>query len=127
MIASQTTKTNSLIQVPIEEWTSSQEYIDEVSLALHQLIAEKLRANNDLINVARNNLKSWMQHGKDIEGVGAWAEWKEILDKFSIDEVIEIITANTDEGQRLRSSSPFVGIVSQKERERIMVRCAEII
>ncbi len=125
MISSQITKTNSLIQIPIEEWTSSQEYIDEVSLLLHCAVAEKLKGNYELINIARNNLQRWMQTGKDFEDVGAWVDWKEILETSSIDEVIEVITADTDEGQRLRSSSPFVGIISQDERKRIMVQCAE--
>ena len=50
----------------------------------------------------------------------AW-EWKEILTPRA--EVREILLEESDEGQRLRSSKPFAGIVTEAERAENMRRC----
>jgi len=34
----------------------------------------------------------------------------------SLNEILEILTQNSDEGQRLRQSTPFSGVLSQQER-----------
>ncbi|HEY5705879.1 MAG TPA: hypothetical protein VIS96_09930 [Terrimicrobiaceae bacterium] len=33
-----------------------------------------------------------------------------------MNEVLEILTVDSDEGQRLRQSTPFTGILNQRER-----------
>jgi hypothetical protein len=53
-------------------------------------------------------------------------EWMKILDRKRADEIADMITSDTDEGQRLRSSSPFVGILSHEERDKTWSECAEI-
>ena len=40
----------------------------------------------------------------------------------SLNEILEILTQNSDEGQRLRQSTPFSGVLSQKERLDIFRR-----
>ena len=47
-------------------------------------------------------------------------EWQEILGEADVDRLIEILTDTSDEGQRLRSSSPFVGVLSPEERLEIL-------
>ena len=56
----------------------------------------------------------------------ALVEWQEILENSTPEEIRKIITQDTDEGQRLRSSSPFAGVLSEAEREKIWSECAEI-
>ena len=96
--------------------------VDFFSLTLHRAVAEKMLTNEDgVLRIARENLDRWLNSPSFAKrGRRALLEWKEILD-FSEPEVIRrIITADTDEGQRLRSSSPFAGVLTDEERENCM-------
>ena len=89
---------------------------------LHSGVAEKLRLNpTEVWQIDRQNLDRWLQTENS-----ALREWQEILETHSPEEIIKIITQDTDEGQRLRSSSPFVGVLSDAERDKIWSECAEI-
>jgi len=46
--------------------------------------------------------------------VRCYQEWLAILDR-PVDEIQAILLAETDEGQRLRQSSPFAGVVPFRE------------
>jgi len=97
-------------------------FIDLYSLMLHSGVAEKLRLNpTEVLQIARQNLDRWLKTENS-----ALREWQEILDTHTPAEIIKIITQDTDEGQRLRSSSPFVGVLSDAERDKIWSECAEI-
>lgn len=97
-------------------------FVDLFSLMLHASVAEKLRLNpNEVLQIAHDNLKRWLKNENF-----ALLEWKQILETHSPAEIIKIITQDTDEGQRLRSSSPFVGVLSEMERDKIWSECAKI-
>lgn len=97
-------------------------FIDLFNLMLHTAVAEKLRRNpKSVLQIAHNNLKNWLKDNNP-----ALLEWQNILETETPEEIIKIITQNTDEGQRLRSSSPFAGVLSESEREKIWSECAEI-
>lgn len=97
-------------------------FIDLFSLMLHRAVSEKLRRNPEkVLQIARSNLKKWLKDKNP-----ALLEWQNILENKTPAEIIKIISADTDEGQRLRSSSPFAGVLSEAEREKIWNECAEI-
>jgi len=48
----------------------------------------------------------------------AFYEWKIIL-SGSIQNIYDILTGKDSKSQRIRSSNPFVGILSEKERQKI--------
>lgn len=103
-------------------------FIDLFSLLLHRVVAEKMRSNESaVLQVAQNNLKHWLK-SENFKGSekNALLEWREILENRTPEEIQKLITADTDEGQRLRSSSPFAGVLSEEERERIWSECAKI-
>jgi hypothetical protein len=52
----------------------------------------------------------------------ALRECQTILFTHSLNEVLEILTEESDDGQRLRQSSPFSGILSQRERLEVFRR-----
>lgn len=93
---------------------------DLVSLALHQLVAVRLRSNPGLIEKAGSNLQKWLTKTPDVQ---VWLEWKNILETETLEDILRIITSETEEGQRLRSSSPFAGIISNRERKAIIEIC----
>ena len=89
-------------------------WLDNPSLAY-----AKIDVDPTVINVAHENLERWRrQHGSLAR---AHLEWLEILKRPWAD-VRAILLDESDEGQRLRSSSPFVGIVTQEERLQIINR-----
>jgi len=93
---------------------------DLISLALHRAVAFRLRSNPNLIRHAETNLQNWLSINPNTP---AWLEWRTILEKESLENILKIITAETDEGQRLRSSSPFAGLVTAEERRAIIEYC----
>ncbi len=105
----------------------SHAFLDEFALAYHRAVAERLRAEPvAVLEHARRNLERWAEG--DTFAVGEKAsleEWRGILDEADVDRLIEIITEASEEGQRLRSSSPFVGTLSPEERLEILAACEQ--
>ena len=103
-------------------------FIDLFNLMLHHAVAEKLRQDAKAgLQIARDNLNRWLA-SESFAGSEriALLEWREIIETHAPEEIIKIILQDTDEGQRLRSSSPFAGVLTEAERERIWSECAEI-
>ncbi|WP_133792959.1 hypothetical protein [Prosthecobacter fusiformis] len=84
-----------------------------------KLIAERLRTQPELVNTAIGRLKD--RHG------GLYAaeqEWLDLLQKLDVQEIASLLEDAGDEGQRLRSSSPFHGFpfITQQENEDVRQR-----
>ena len=78
-------------------------------------IAAGLPAHLEWIDLARNNLDRWSRLNADSPGLlRCYAEWREWLDR-PMQEICGLLTAKTDEGQRLRQSSPFAGVLTPSE------------
>jgi hypothetical protein len=90
--------------------------LDERSLALHRLIAEKVLADPALLDKARDNLRRWQQ----TEGSPklALAEWEQIL-SGPTDQIVQFLTEESERATRLRQSSPFAGVLTDAERKAI--------
>lgn len=104
-------------------------FSDRFSLSLHRRIAKKLHVDPArVLSVANENLDKWLSTKSFATGAerGALLEWKTILERSSPGDIESIITAESDEGQRLRSSSPFVGILNEEEQNITWNECAEI-
>ncbi len=105
-------------------WESHQ-LLDEIALAYHRAVAERLRRTPEIvIEIARQNLARWLASDAFDGGTGApLREWEAIIDRSNVEQLIAIITGESDEGQRLRSSSPFVGAIAEEERLEILHAC----
>lgn len=98
-------------------------FVDLFNLMLHRAVAKKLRRDaKSVLRISHDNLNRWLKKNEN----SALLEWRKILETHTPEEIIKIISQDTNEGQRLRSSSPFVGVLSETERERIWSECAEI-
>lgn len=84
---------------------------------MHAVIARKIERDPTLLQIAVGNVERWsQQRGKDTP---AWLdEWREILNRPWA-EVVALITDPSENGARLRQSSPFAGILTSQERWRI--------
>ena len=96
---------------------SDHRLLDARSLAMHCKIAQKISRDPELLNVAKENLARWSQKaaGKEPRYL---QEWREILER-PWPEIADFITSISDDAIRLRSSSPFAGVLSAEERKRI--------
>jgi len=96
---------------------SDHRILDARSLAMHCKIAQKISRDPDLLDKARANVERWS--AKSADPLPQYLhEWQEIL-KRPWPEIAEIITSMSDEATRLRSSSPFAGILTADERDQI--------
>jgi hypothetical protein len=96
--------------------------IDQVSLELAHRVAGQLRLHPELMAVARANLARWSrQNAATGSLLRCYAEWQEIIAR-PVDEVCDLLCAETDQGQRLRQNSPFVGVLSPAEVWAIKAR-----
>ncbi len=89
--------------------------IEERSLALHREIAQRLRENPALLEIARGNLNRWIQSQGDRL---YWTEWKKILNS-PLNEIFAFLVSPEDKARWLRQSSPFCGILTPQERWKI--------
>jgi hypothetical protein len=87
--------------------------LDERSLALHRLVAEKVLANPALLDKARGNVRRWQESHSSSSL--ALAEWEQIL-TGTPDQVARFLAERSEKATRLRQSSPFTGILTEPER-----------
>jgi hypothetical protein len=90
---------------------------DERSMALHREIAKKLGSNPDLWAIPKNNIARWKKAGK--RPAPYVVEWEYILCEYSRERILSILESDSEESARLRSSSPFTGILNDDERRAI--------
>lgn len=102
-------------------------FVDRYSLTLHRAIAEKMLRDEDrILRIARGNLARWLKKESFAGSSGIpLREWQRILGNSTPTQIRRILTADTDESQRLRSSSPFTGILTKAERDKYWSECAE--
>lgn len=87
------------------------------SLALHREIVRKLRNNPVLWRVPEENLLKWKAKSDHLSP--ALQEWEHILKTQSHEQILDILESTDEDAVRLRSSSPFTGILSHDERSTI--------
>lgn len=89
------------------------------SLALHRMVAERLRADPTLLEKARTRVAGWLADGS-VPRPAAEA-WRAELER-PVDEVIATLTETAERARRLRRSSPFAGVVDPRTRWEVWRR-----
>ena len=78
-------------------------------------IADGLPEHPEWLELARANLDRWSRLNSNASSLlRCYAEWRRLL-ALPLEEICAILTAENDEGQRLRQNSPFAGVLSPKE------------
>lgn len=114
---------NSAIVANAERTMSDHERIDRQVAAMHRVIAERLRSGDlSALERARSNLERWE---RQFGGVlpAAYLEWVAILDS-GLDSVLRVLEGGDQDAVRIRSSSPFTGVLSPRERWEILTHAA---
>ena len=96
------------------------EILDDRSLEMDRVIAEKIRANPKLVQIALANIDRWLANPDYSEsGRQAALEWKSIIENSSVEALVTLLESSSEEARRLRQSSPFCGILTPDERRTI--------
>ncbi len=96
---------------------------EQISLNLHLLVKKELLSDPDkVISIGKNNLRRWKER---YEKEPVWMkEWGTLLAQ-GVSAIASILESVDEKSILLRSSSPFTGIISQKERMEIIKKCKE--
>ena len=97
------------------------EVIDERALEMDRVVARELRADPSKLD----RVVAWIErfladpdysvHSKD-----ALTEWLDLIRTRGLPGVLAALEDRSEEGQRIRQSSPFAVIMPQDERRRIL-------
>jgi hypothetical protein len=88
------------------------------SLAMHRVIAERLRGDPRWLERARERVAGWMAQGRSPYYAAAWQR----LLESPIEEICAMLVADTEEARALRQATPFAGAIGPRERWSIWAR-----
>ncbi|MBF0356929.1 MAG: hypothetical protein HQL43_17015 [Alphaproteobacteria bacterium] len=88
--------------------------IDERSLELHLLIAQKIRQNPALFNKARATLARW--RGVVCQSSQPYLDEWEALMTEGLEACLSVAVERSQRAAALRQASPFTGILTNQER-----------
>lgn len=93
--------------------------IDKRSLALHRLVAEKIRQDPALFEKAKATLARWMTI------VGASSQpylerWERLMNQ-GLDVNLAVATEDSERASAMRQASPFAGILTDQERKEFLL------
>jgi len=94
--------------------------LDDRSLEMDRVIAERIRANPKLVQIALANIERWLANPDYSESSRQAAlEWKGIIENTPVGALVTLLESSSEEARRLRQSSPFCGILTPDERQAI--------
>lgn len=89
--------------------------IDQVSLEMARRVADRLRLDPELLVIARSNLARWSRQNASVGSLlRCYAEWEAVLSR-PVGDICDLLCSDSDDAQRLRQNSPFVGVLSPAE------------
>ncbi len=90
--------------------------VDTNLLAIHKRIGEKLLAHPELINKVEAKLEARFKAGMTYRSI--YLDWWAVIEmKNDLPSMIEQLCEPSEQMNRLRRHSPFVGILTEQERE----------
>ena len=92
--------------------------IDKRSVAFDRVIAARLRSEPTLRERARGTVVRWLAHSS-AASCPDLLEWQRLLDG-PFEALLAIVEGTDERSTRLRQSSPFCGILTQRERTAIL-------
>jgi len=85
------------------------------ALAYHRLVAERL--DDAVVEEARRKIRRWRGEAR-IDS--RWADaWERILEK-PLDQIARAVSADSSRARELRQTSPFAGVLTEQERNRLV-------
>ena len=93
--------------------------IDRPVLALIRIAVARIDENPALLQADLHNIEQWVTRNAG-RIPRAYAERQALIRRHPWPELCRMLLEESDEGQRLRSSHPFTGLVMPEERARVL-------
>ncbi len=99
--------------------------IEARSLAMHCLAAQKIERDPALLDKVRTTLENWRARYSGAQGNAQVSEMPRALDEWQHilrepwPAIAALITDPGERATRLRQSTPFAGVLTARERERV--------
>ena len=103
------------VQIMISADNKRHQAQDLLSLVLHEKAVERVRANPELIEEAKETVNRWMKSG-NAHSHTLYAEWLKILMAKKWSKVL----GRSRHAQELRQASPLPTLLSKEDRESIL-------
>lgn len=103
------------VQIMISADSKRHQAQDLLSLVLHEKAVERVRANPELIEEAKETVNRWMKSG-NAHSHTLYAEWLKILMAKKWSKVL----GRSRHAQELRQASPLPTLLSKEDRESIL-------
>jgi hypothetical protein len=101
----------------------SHDFLDALALEQFKETACRISADPALIEFALANIRRWVaKSGYHPGEIRSLREWEALLQRNDLSLLLRVMTDPGEDATRLRQSSPFAGILSADERERIIDR-----
>ncbi len=95
---------------------NKQRLIEKRILAQHRIVAERLMADPEkVLRFASANLQRWSSRSENGNRPLWMDEWMQLLSQPP-EVIAQVLTSGSEEAIRMRSSSPFAGSLSPRER-----------
>jgi hypothetical protein len=94
--------------------------IDEENRERDRHNAATIRVRPQLIQVARERLERWLRLDGN-HAHPALLEWRAIMDFLTPNEIADFLESDTPKANRLRQSSPFIGLPTVDELQTTTV------
>ena len=97
-------------------WSNDHDRLDEIRRRTHLAIVAKIDADPALLDLPQRNIQRWTAMWGYLHP--AYAEWLGILE-LPWPQVRHLLVSDDENSKRLRQSTPFVGVLSPRERRTI--------
>jgi hypothetical protein len=88
--------------------------LDQRSLALHRLVADKIRRDPALLDQARRTLSRWRETVCERSQPYLY-QWEQVLNT-GLEASLALAVEDSERATALRQSSPFSGLLTNQER-----------
>jgi excisionase family DNA binding protein len=97
----------------------------ERSLWLHRAVAGRMVLDPErVMSRARRNLDRLQRTHPDGMSAAWLANWSQVLDR-GVDAVLDVLTSRSGVAVELRQNSPFAGVLTQRDRDRVLAAFRE--
>src|SRR5213596_2212180 len=87
--------------------------IDAENRERDRRLAALIRRRPDVVGLAQRNLRDWAARWGQL--TPPWEEWAQLLKMLSPAQIADFLESTTPKAERLRQSSPFLGVLEEVE------------
>ena len=111
------------VETGIMDGVLSHEMHDKRLVEICRIIGKMINEDRSIIERAEKHTKLILK-GKTDSARGDIEEWRDILQNYSVRRLVHFLSSEEDRAMRLRQSCPFLAVLTEKEKERVLEEMA---